>query len=157
MIKRLSLAEVPPHAAALLDAVRALYGAMDRFDGRAAAALGVDRTAVRAINLMERGSVSPGQVGQALGLSSGAVTALLNRLEKAGHIVRIDTDDGRRRDAQLTTSGRRAAHCEFERLGRSITEHFAEMSPAQLATLADAMSRLASAFDAAAGFHPPLR
>lgn len=152
MIKKQSTPpDVLPPAAALLDAVRALYGAMDRFDSHAAAALGVDRTAVRAINLMEHGPVSPGHVGQALALSSGAVTALLNRLEQAGHIARIDTDDGRRRDAQLTVGGRRAAHREFGRLGRSIAEHFAEVSPAQLAKLADAMSRLADAFDTAAG------
>ena len=135
---------------ALLEAVRALYGAMDRFDGHAAQVLGVDRTAVRAVNLMEHGPVSPGHVGQQLGLSSGAVTALLQRLEQAGHIVRVDTDDGRRRDAQLTGSGRRAAHREFERLGRSIATRFAGEPAAQLQGLTVAMQQLADAFDMAA-------
>lgn len=135
---------------ALLDDVRALYGAMDRFDAHTATALAVDRTAVRAINLMERGPVSPGHVGAALGLTSGAVTALLQRLEQAGHIRRVDTDDGRRRDAQLTPAGRRAAHREFERLGDTIAAHFADRSPVQIAQAADALRRLAAAFDAAA-------
>jgi DNA-binding MarR family transcriptional regulator len=157
MIKKQTPAPVParlPDPAAalepLLDGVRALYGAMDRFDSAAAASLGVDRTAVRAVNLMEHGPVSPGQVGQALALSSGSVTALLQRLEQAGHIVRVDTSDGRRRDAQLTARGRRAAHREFERLGRSIGARFADRSPAQLAALATALRQLAAAFDAAA-------
>ena len=135
---------------ALLDDGRALYGAMDRFDAHTATALAVDRTAVRAINLMERGPVSPGHVGAALGLTSGAVTALLQRLEQAGHIRRVDTDDGRRRDAQLTPAGRRAAHREFERLGDTIAAHFADRSPVQVAQAADALRRLAAAFDAAA-------
>ena len=135
---------------ALLDDVRALYGAMDRFDAHTATALAVDRTAVRAINLMERGPVSPGHVGAALGLTSGAVTALLQRLEQAGHIRRVDTDDGRRRDAQLTPAGRRAALREFERLGDTIAAHFADRSPVQVAQAADALRRLAAAFDAAA-------
>lgn len=134
----------------LLDAVRALYGAMDRFDGSTATALGVDRTAVRAINLMEHGAVSPGQLGQALALTSGAVTAVLQRLEQAGHIARVDTDDGRRRDAQLTPAGRRAARREFERLGRNISARFAERSSSQLAHLAVTLQELAAGFDAAA-------
>lgn len=81
---------------------------------------------------MEQGPISPGRVGQQLGLSSGAVTALLQRLEQTGHIVRVDTEDGRRRDAQLTGNGRRAAHREFERLGRSIATQFAGEPAAQL-------------------------
>lgn len=140
----------PPHLATLLDAVRALYGAMDRFDSHAARALSVDRTAVRAINLMERGAVSPGHIAQELSLTSGSVTALLQRLEHAGHIVRIETEDGRRRDAQLTGAGRRAANREFERLGRSIAEHFSKQTPSQIARIAAAIGILASAFDAAA-------
>jgi DNA-binding MarR family transcriptional regulator len=135
---------------ALLDDVRALYGAMDRFDAHTATALAVDRTAVRAINLMERGPVSPGHVGTTLGLTSGAVTALLQRLEQAGHIRRVDTADGRRRDAELTAAGRRAAHREFERLGDTIAAHFANQSPRQIAQAADAVRRLAIAFDTAA-------
>lgn len=137
--------------APMLEAVRALYGAMERFDSCAAGSLGVDRTALRALNLMERGPVSPGRVGEALALTSGAVTALLQRLERAGHIERTDTADGRRRDARLTPAGRKAAHREFERLGRNITTRFGDHSPAQLQQLREAIQLLAEAFDAAGG------
>ncbi len=145
-----------PAILALLDGVRALYGAMDRFDAHTAAALSVDRTAVRAINVMERGPVSPGHLGAALGLTSGAVTALLQRLEQAGHIRRLATDDGRRRDAQLTSAGRRAAHREFERLGAAIAAHFDNRSPVQVTETADALRRLATAFDTAATRATPI-
>lgn len=155
MIKRpVSPAPQAPILALLVN-VRALYGAMDRFDAYTATALAVDRTAVRAVNLMERGPVSPGHVGAALGLTSGAVTALLQRLEQAGLIRRVDTPDGRRRDAHLTAAGRRAAHREFQRLGDTIAAHFADYSPLQVAQAADAIRQLASAFAAAAT--PPSR
>jgi DNA-binding MarR family transcriptional regulator len=134
----------------LLEDVRTLYGAMERFDAQTATALAVDRTAVRAINLMEHGPVSPGHVGAALGLTSGAVTAVLQRLEQAGHIRRVNTTDGRRRDAQLTVAGRRAADREFARLGEIIATHFADQSPTQVVQAADAVRRLAAAFDTAA-------
>jgi DNA-binding MarR family transcriptional regulator len=150
MLRRPEIPADGHRLSALLEAVRELYGAMDRFDGHAAQVLGVDRTAVRAINLMEQGPVSPGHVGQQLGLSSGAVTALLQRLQQAGHIVRVDTEDGRRRDAQLTGNGRRAAHREFERLGRSIATQFAGEPAAQLLGLTVAMRQLTEAFDRAA-------
>jgi DNA-binding MarR family transcriptional regulator len=123
---------------------------MDRFDAHTATALAVDRTAVRAINLMEQGPVSPGHIGAALGLTSGAVTAVLQRLEQAGHIERVDTNDGRRRDAVLTTEGRLAAHRAFERLGATIAAHFADHAPEQVTQAAEALQLLASAFDAAA-------
>ncbi|MEA5392157.1 MarR family transcriptional regulator [Cyanobium gracile UHCC 0139] len=139
-----------PTIVALLDGVRALYGAMDRFDAHTAAALAIDRTAVRAINLMEHGPVSPGQIAAALGLTSGAVTALLQRLEQAGHIRRVDTSDGRRRDAVLTTAGQRAAQRAFDRLGNTIAAHFADLSAPQVFQAAEALRLLASAFDTAA-------
>lgn len=53
--------------------MRALCGARDRIDGHAAPVLGVNRTAVYAINLTEQGPISPGHVGPQLGLSCGAV------------------------------------------------------------------------------------
>lgn len=139
----------------LLEAVRSLYGAMDRFDAAAATSLGVDRTAVRAVSLMEHGPVSPGQIGESLSLSSGAVTALLHRLEEAGHIARIATDDGRRRDAQLTATGRRAAHREFQRLGPSVATQFADRDAAALAQLAYDLEALARAFGLAADATSP--
>jgi DNA-binding MarR family transcriptional regulator len=152
---------VPVHPApsivALLDGVRALYGAIERFDAHTAAALDIDRTSVRAINAMERGPVSPGHLGATLGLTSGAVTALLQRLEQAGHLRRVDTTDGRRRNAELTAAGRRAAFREFARLGNAIAEHFVDRTPAQVTQVADALTRLASAFDTAAGNTSPLR
>jgi DNA-binding MarR family transcriptional regulator len=150
MIKTPQSPILAPAIVALLEGVRALYGAIERFDVHTASALCVDRTCVRAINVMERGPVSPGHLGATLGLTSGAVTALLQRLEHAGHIRRVDTTDGRRRDAQLTSAGRRAAHREFAQLGDTIAAHFADRAPAQVAEAADALKRLAAAFETAA-------
>lgn len=45
-----------------------------------------------------RGSpTTPGRLGEALGLSSGATTAVIDRLEKLGHLRRVRTGTDRRR------------------------------------------------------------
>ena len=135
----------------LLQAVRQIYAAIDRFDAQAAAELGVDRTALRAINAMERGAIGPGALGAELGLSSGSVTALLDRLERAGHIERkLSRDDGRRRDAELTATARAEADRTHERLGQSIAKAFAQTDDARLRDLVSDLETLSAAFRTAA-------
>jgi DNA-binding MarR family transcriptional regulator len=141
----------PPTALTdLLQAVRQLYSAIDRFDARAAAELKVDRTALRAINAMERGSVTPGGLGAELGLSSGSVTALLDRLELAGHVERrLSREDGRRRDAELTHGARVMADRIYAGLGHSIAAAFKEVDDTRLQALVDGLSVLSAAFTSA--------
>jgi DNA-binding MarR family transcriptional regulator len=135
----------------LLQAVRQMYAAMDRFDSAAALRLGVDRTALRAINAMERGAIGPGALGAELSLSSGSVTALLDRLERAGHIERkLSRDDGRRRDAELTATAHANANRIYDQLGRSISEAFAQIDDDRLRDLVAGLETLSDAFRKAA-------
>jgi DNA-binding MarR family transcriptional regulator len=139
----------------LLLAVRQMYAAIDRFDALAAGQLGVDRTALRAINAMERGSASPGSLGMALGLSSGSVTALLDRLQHAGHIERhLSREDGRRRDATLTPGTRAQAHGIYQNLGDAIAQAFIGQDEADVRALATGLQALAVAFERAGPMQP---
>lgn len=65
------------------------------------------------------GPMTPGALGSVLGLTSGAVTSVLDRLERAGHLVRV-RDDGDRRRVLLhhSAAGRALAQAFFEPLGR---------------------------------------
>lgn len=135
------------HNEALLRAVRALYDAVDLFDARLAAKLGVDRTALRAVNAMEDGAISPGELGRRLHLASGSVTALLDRLEQAGHIVRhLSSTDRRRRDAALTPATRRQAGERYEALAAALRAAFAATEEAELARIIDALDAVSTAF-----------
>lgn len=62
----------------LLGAVRALAGALEQFDDAAAQTLGVGRSDLRALNLLEVGALPAGVLAARLGLSSGATTALVD-------------------------------------------------------------------------------
>jgi DNA-binding MarR family transcriptional regulator len=134
----------------LMAAVRALYAATDRFDARVADRLGVDRSALRAINAMEAGPVTPSDLARDLSLTSGSVTALIDRLDRAGHLERLaDPADRRRRAVALAAPARAAAHAEYEGLGQAIARAFLPFSPDERATAEAALQALARAFDAA--------
>jgi DNA-binding MarR family transcriptional regulator len=154
----LSMSQTPDPIVELLEAVRELYAGIERFDALSAAKLGVDRSGLRAINAMERGSISPGALGELLGLSSGSVTALLDRLETGGHIERQKSDgDGRRRDARLKNTTREAAHLQYSLLGETISDAFGKLGPDQFRQSMFAIRELAKCFERAQaeGFAEP--
>lgn len=148
----MSMSRTPDSTLVLLDAVRRLYAVIERFDISTADRLGVDRSGLRAINAMERGSISPGKLGELLGLSSGSVTALLDRLEEGGHIERLRSDtDGRRRDARLKPATLQAAHSCYSQLGSSINDAFGNLEPEELRQSMFAIRELAKCFDKSSG------
>ena len=72
----------------LLANCRELYEAMNRFDAYTAKQLGVHPSDIRCLNALIDGPMSAGEIGTRLGLTTGTVTALVNRLVKAGYAVR---------------------------------------------------------------------
>jgi len=85
----------------LMDEFRAYGGTFTEFSHRFASWLGLhstDATALMEITAAEeKGTpLSPARLGERISLTSGATTALLNRLEKAGHIVRTRENADRR-------------------------------------------------------------
>ena len=69
----------------------------DRYDLAVARAHGVGVTETRAVDhLQAAGELTPGELGEALSLTSGAVTALVDRLERAGWVTRSPHPDDRR-------------------------------------------------------------
>jgi DNA-binding MarR family transcriptional regulator len=80
------------------DAMRTHQAAVDAFDEAVADHLGVNRTDLRCLDVLLRlGAATPGQLGTELGLTTGSVTALLDRLEKLGYLGRSPDPTDRRR------------------------------------------------------------
>lgn len=79
-------------------AVRESQNAVDRVDEAACDLLGVNRTDLRCLDLLEReGRVTAGRLADLAGLTTGAVTALLDRLERRGYVRRLRDERDRRR------------------------------------------------------------
>ncbi|MEM6858339.1 MAG: MarR family transcriptional regulator [Pseudomonadota bacterium] len=80
----------------LVTACRRLHAAIDQLDETAARAIDVSRNDLRCINLLEAGPKAPSDLAQALGLTRGSVTTLLDRLEARGFVERIAHPTDRR-------------------------------------------------------------
>jgi DNA-binding MarR family transcriptional regulator len=77
-----------------------------------AARFALNMTDLEALDLIFlRGRATAGELAQATGLSSGAATALIDRLEKAGYVSRTHDADDRRR---VYVSARREAVAPIE-------------------------------------------
>jgi DNA-binding MarR family transcriptional regulator len=78
--------------------VRAAQRATDLVDELAGELMGVNRTDGRCLDLLEhRGRMSAGELARASGLTTGAITGVIDRLERLGYAQRVDDPDDRRR------------------------------------------------------------
>jgi DNA-binding MarR family transcriptional regulator len=94
----------PELFAQLIDEVRRSQSATDRYDQAVADALGLNRTDMRCLDVIQRaGRLGAGALAEATGLTSGAMTTALDRLERSGYARRVpDPGDRRRVLVELT-------------------------------------------------------
>ncbi|MDQ6753549.1 MAG: MarR family transcriptional regulator [Actinomycetota bacterium] len=102
----------------------------DRYVERVSLAHGLHRTDMNALAFLVQASrtsdvVTPGRLGDALNLSSPATTALLDRLDRAGH-VRRQRDGADRRQVQVVMTD------QARRLGSSLFSPLASRLAAAL-------------------------
>jgi DNA-binding MarR family transcriptional regulator len=84
--------------AELADEVRSGQVAVDLMDDAACRAMGINRTDGRCMDIIDReGPVAAGRLAEASGLTTAAVTAVIDRLAKAGYARRLDDPNDRRR------------------------------------------------------------
>ncbi|BCY09172.1 MarR family winged helix-turn-helix transcriptional regulator [Actinoplanes sp. L3-i22] len=108
---------------------------------------GTDAVAiVEIINAEGRGQpLTPARLAERIGLTTGATSILLNRLEQAGHVVRTREHSDRRIVTLRSTPGIHAAATEFyEPLSRLLGATLGDYSPAELARTESIVSRIRS-------------
>ncbi len=97
----------------LIASMRALADALDRHDAQTARANGLGRNDALALRyLCERGPAAPGTIQDWLGLTSGTVTALVDRLARAGMVKRQPHPDDRRALIVTATHIGKSAHAD---------------------------------------------
>jgi DNA-binding MarR family transcriptional regulator len=123
---------------AILGTLRVIDGDMDRLDEAAAARLGISRSDFRCLDILSRGrALTPGQLASETGLSTGAITALLDRLERAGYIAR-QRDRHDRRSVLIVPSERstREVWPIFRGVTRAATRILSRFSLGELESIA---------------------
>ena len=90
--------------AELIREFRAAGNQDSAFDNVAAERLGLNRTDLHAINIIENsGGLTAGDLAEQAGLTTGAVTGVVDRLESAGYARRVpDPADRRRVNVEVT-------------------------------------------------------
>jgi DNA-binding MarR family transcriptional regulator len=120
----------------LIGEIRRSHSATDRFDQAVADTYGLNRTDMRLIDYLDLlGPMTAGQLASTAGLTTGAMTTALDRLEKAGYARRVrDENDRRRVLVELTDALRKAgpnvyaAHVEHsERMYKRYTQEQLEL------------------------------
>src|SRR5919107_5302492 len=118
--------------------LRRLTVELDAVGQRFAGLHGLGRTDVRALvaimDAARTGSaLTAGALGSAVELSSASVTALVDRLERAGHVRRVrDADDRRRVALELSESAMAAGAEFFGGLNRDLLAAMADYSVDEL-------------------------
>jgi DNA-binding MarR family transcriptional regulator len=101
---------------------------------------GINVTDLQCLNLLSLdGPMTPGQLAQSMGLTTGgAITAVVDRLEKAGFVLRSrDPDDRRKVIIEPVRDKVAALGAYFEPIGRSVMTRFATYTDEQLEFLLD--------------------
>ena len=107
--------------------LRRLNVELDAVGQRFAQMHGLNRTDVRALvaimDATRRGeALTAGRLGEAVDLRSASVTALVDRLEKVGHVRRVrDPDDRRRVELEMSETAMAAGAEHFGGLARDMS------------------------------------
>ena len=125
-------------AAQVIAELRALSTVQDRLDQYAAGRFGLNRTDLRALDLIgQAGTTSPTALAAALGMSTGATSSVLDRLEAAGYARREADPEHRRRTRLRMTARAEALSVEiFKPVMQATAERAAQHAPEQLRAIA---------------------
>jgi DNA-binding MarR family transcriptional regulator len=115
-----------------------------------AAAVGLGATDLYAINVLQlSGPMTSGLLAAHTGLTTGATTRLIDRLERAGHVRRVPDPADRRKVVIEHVSRPIGVDEAVDPARRKVGEILAGYSPDELATLFDYFRRAARAYQEA--------
>jgi DNA-binding MarR family transcriptional regulator len=124
----------------LFDQIRASQNVSDAFDDAVCRKLGINRTDHRCVDVLERmGPLTAGELAERLHLSTGAVTTVIDRLERKGLAHRARDAADRRRVVVELTEGARALGVYYEPLARGAMGLVEPYSDAQLRLMVEFM------------------
>ncbi len=130
--------------AALGRGIRTLGAGFVTFNQQVADRAGINLTDLQCLNILEMtGPVSAGRLAELLGLTTGAITGVVDRLERAGYARRQrDLSDRRRVIVQVAPDAQRRLAGHYEVHDRRTAEVLSAYSDAELALILDFFTRL---------------
>ncbi|MGO4613467.1 MarR family winged helix-turn-helix transcriptional regulator [Nocardia sp. 2YAB30] len=121
---------------------QALQASVDAVDQAAATVLGVNRTDLRCLEILWHGQSTPGGLAAELGLTSGSVTTMLDRLSKLDYVVRHpEPGDRRKVIIRITDSAMAKVMQIYGPIAEEGADEVARYSAAELRTVIDYLRR----------------
>jgi DNA-binding MarR family transcriptional regulator len=117
--------------------IRAYQNALDKADDAVADILGINRTDARCLDIVDQhGRITAGRLAEEAGLTTGAVTSVIDRLERVGLLHRIrDREDRRKVWIACTSGALEAIGTLYEPLIRSANRELERFSMQELLTV----------------------
>jgi len=133
-----------PGAADVVASLRALSAELDHLDEVAARHYGLNRTDMRALEIVSReGPVAPTELASRLGFTTGGITTVVDRLERAGYVTRRPQGSDRRRLVVDVTEATRKKDAQvFSGLGRATRRALATYSDRDLEVVGEFLDRM---------------
>ena len=124
-----------------MTACRAFTSAVDLVNQMVAERMGVNRTDHRVLEILNRrGPMTAGDLARAAHLTTGAVTAVVDRLEGVGFVRRVrDTDDRRRVLIEQTLESTRTAMRYYQPFMSATFDSMTKYSAEELEVVHDFM------------------
>ena len=123
-------------------AAREASGLGNLFGHAVAGRLGLNPTDVECLGVIASDRVTAGDLARASGLTTGAITGVIDRLEGAGLARREgDADDRRKVYVRMTAAGRAAGVAHYGSLGRAVDRLAERYTAAEIALLTDYFDR----------------
>ena len=127
----------------VLAALRALSTEIDLLDHVAADRYGLNPTDMRSLDVVgQLGPLSPTELARRVGLTTGGITTVIDRLERAGYVRRVaDPRDRRRLLIEQTAKTAERDREVFGKLARLTLESLEGYSPNELAVIQQFLER----------------
>jgi DNA-binding MarR family transcriptional regulator len=132
--------------AALDVALRDVSGSGAMFSQAAAERLGLNSTDLECVSVIMRGPATAGALAEATGLTTGAITGVIDRLERAGFAQREpDEKDRRKVLVRVRPEALRKAAPLFEPMRRASLEVLSRYRDEELVLILDFLTRAQAA------------
>jgi DNA-binding MarR family transcriptional regulator len=143
-------------AAELTRATRRLDMALAEWHGELSERMGMGTSELMALaRLAMDDSQGPSELARSLHMTTGAMTAVLDRLAERGHVERVEHPSDRRKVAlRLTSSAHDAARAQLRPMVAEITELAASLKPTERAVVGRFLDDLTALVHRAAGLPP---
>jgi DNA-binding MarR family transcriptional regulator len=130
--------------AELVGQIRRFIAGAVIFNQKVAEHFGLHLTDMQCVNLLDLlGPVTPGKLAECTGLSTGGVTVMLDRLEKAGFVKREPNPNDRRSVLVRVNPGKlRKVKALYAGIDKQLEGFFSNTPEAELQTVVDFLSRV---------------